>query len=57
MMTRGQRLVNQSINQSINRLIYPIAGINLNYRKAQRQQTYLALVFNRNKVIKMGCAT
>ena len=46
----------QSINQSINRLMYPIAGINLNYRKGQRQQTYLALVFNRNKVIKTGCA-
>ena len=37
-------------------LMYPIAGINLNYRKGQRQQTYLALVFNSNKVIKTGCA-
>ena len=46
----------QSINQSIDRLMYPIAGINLNYRKGERQQTYLALVFNCNKVIKTGCA-
>ena len=49
-------LFTQSINQSINRLMYPIAGINLNYRKGQRQQTYLALVFNSNKVIKTSCA-
>ena len=42
--------------QSINRLMYPIAGINLNYRKGQRQQTYLALVFNSNKIIKTSCA-
>ena len=46
----------RSINESINRLMYPIAGINLNYRKGQRQQTYLALVFNSNKVIKTSCA-
>ena len=44
------------IQLSIDRLMYPIAGINLNYRKGQRQRTYLALVFNPNKVIKMGCA-
>ena len=49
-------IINQSIVQSINRLMYPIAGINLNYRKGQRQQTYLALVFNSNKVIKTSCA-
>ena len=40
-------LINQSINQSIDCLRYPIVGINLNYRKGQRQQTYLVLVFNR----------
>ena len=49
-------IIQLSINQSIDRLMYPIAGINLNYRKGQRQQTYLALAFNRNKVIKTGCA-
>ena len=51
-----QAPLDTSISQSINRLMYPIAGINLNYRKGQGQQTYLALVFNRNKVIKTGCA-
>ena len=46
----------KSSNQSIDRLMYSIAGKNLTYRKGQRQQTYLALAFNRNKVIKTGCA-